>query len=130
MMRRQIGCSQLSWKDIQKKNNDEIVLVNKNRLYWAMSLSTRCIDNNKKLQEISTLHKRALGRVRDERKLFVPMTVKEIKDSFGGQLEQMPYNSFRQAGERDKSAFRRYVTNQQEAHILATTGRLKEHMPK
>lgn len=107
MMRRQVKCNQLNWEDIQKKSNDEIVLVNKNRLYWAISLSTRSIDNNIKLQKISTLHKKALGRIRDERKLFVPMTVKEIKESFGGQLEQMPYNSFRQASERDKIAFGR-----------------------
>lgn len=125
MMRRQIGCSQLSWEDIQKKSNDEIVLVNKNRLYWAISLSTRCIDNNIKLQEISTLHKKALGRVRDERKLFVPMTVKEIKDSFGGQLMQMPYNSFRKAGERDKIAYGRYTANQQGTRMLAATGNVK-----
>lgn len=126
MMRRQSGCSQLSWKDIQNKSNDEIVLVNKNRLYWAISLSTRCIDNNTKLQKISTLHKKALGRTQDERKLFVPMTVEEIRESFGGQLEQMPYNSFRKAGERDKIALGRYTANQQETHILAATGRFKE----
>lgn len=125
MMRKQIRYSQLSWADIEKKSNDEIVLVNKNRLYWAISLSTRSIDNNIKLQKISTLHKKALGRVRDERKLFVPMTVKEIKESFEGQLEQMPYNSFRKAGERDKIAYRRYTANQEKTHILATAGSVK-----
>lgn len=125
MMRRQVKCNQLNWEDVQKKSNDEIVLVNKNRLYWAISLSTRSIDNNIKLQKISTLHKKALGRVRDERKLFVPMTVKEIKESFRGQLEQMPYNSFRQASERDKIAFRRYTANQQGTRILATAGSVK-----
>ena len=124
-MRRQIRCSQLSWADIKNKSNDEIVLVNKNRLYWAISLSTRSIDNNIKLQEISTLHKKALGRVRDERKLFVPMTVKEIKDSFGGQLNKMPYNSFRKAEERDRIAYGRYIANQQETRMLAATGNVK-----
>lgn len=121
MMRKQIRCSQLSWADIEKKSNDEIVLVNKNRLYWAISLSTRSIDNNIKLQKISTLHMKALGRVRDERKLFVPMTVKEIKESFEGQLEQMPYNSFRKADEKDKIAYRRYTANQQATRILANS---------
>lgn len=104
-MRNDISYNQLSSQDIQEKNNDEIVLVNKNRLYWVISLSTRCIDDEERLQEIFTLHKKALRRVQDERKMFVPMTVKEIKEGFGGLLEQMPFNSFRVAGERDKCAF-------------------------
>lgn len=33
--------------------------------------------------------------MKTEREMFVPMTVKEVKISFGSSIDKLPYNTFR-----------------------------------
>lgn len=79
-------------KDIDDK---ETVWVNTNRLYEKMALAIRCIpDENKRVQVIK-VQQNALAKMKTEREMFVPMTVGDVKISFGSNIDKMPYNTFR-----------------------------------
>ena len=75
-------------KNIMEKEDKEIVLVNVNRIYEKISDETE--RNN-----IVKVQRRALKKVRTDKEMFVPMTVKEVKVGFGSNLDKLPYNTFR-----------------------------------
>lgn len=81
-------------KKIKDKDDTDIVLVNKARLYAVMSLAMRGIDDIEEREKIVRLQNKCLARTKNGREMFTPMTVKEVKVSFGKQLEKMPYNTF------------------------------------
>lgn len=79
-------------KDIDDK---ETVWVNTNRLYEKMALAIRCIpDKNTRVQVIK-IQQNALAKMKTEGEMFVPMTVGDVKISFGSNIDKMPYNTFR-----------------------------------
>ena len=86
--------AEIHGRNIKDKKDTDIVLVNKARLYATMSLAMRGIDNVEEREKIVRLQNKCLARTRTGREMFTPMTVKEIKVSFGKQLEKMPYNTF------------------------------------
>lgn len=87
-------CYELSAEQVREKEDTDIVLVNKTRLYVVMSLAMRGTKNPKKQKEVVKLQRECLERTKSEREMFIPMTVKEVKDSFGKQLKRVPYNTF------------------------------------
>lgn len=82
----------LTGKDILEMPEDAIVYVNVNRLYLRLAIASH--ETNIDYDAIQTI-KAVLNRVNDERKMFIKMTVSEIKMCFGAKLIDMPYNSFR-----------------------------------
>ena len=86
--------NEISAKQIKEKDDTDVVLVNKTRLYVVMSLAMRGMKDPKKQKEVVKLQRECIGRTKSEREMFIPMTVKEVKDSFGKQLERVPYNTF------------------------------------
>lgn len=79
-------------KDI---DDQATVWVNTNRLYEKLALAIRSIpDENKRVQVIKVQHN-ALAKMKTESEMFVPMTVGEVKISFGSNIDKMPYNTFR-----------------------------------
>lgn len=79
-------------KDI---DDQETVWVNTNRLYEKLGLAIRCIpDKNTRVQVIK-IQQNALAKMKTEGEMFVPMTVGEVKISFGSNIDKMPYNTFR-----------------------------------
>ena len=82
----------LTGKDILEMPEDTVVYVNVNRLYLRLAMASH--ETNIDYDSIQTI-KAILNRVNDEGKMFIEMTVKEIKACFGSKLTDMPYNSFR-----------------------------------
>lgn len=89
-------------KDI---DDQATVWVNTNRLYEKLALAIRSIpDENKRVQVIK-VQQNALAKMKTEREMFVPMTVGEVKISFGSNIDKMPYNTFRvEVGAEDNDA--------------------------
>lgn len=85
----------LSGKVIENKKDQEVVLVNTNRLYEKLALATRSIADDKEREKVVEVQKKALAKMKTEREMFVPMTVKEVKISFGSSIDKLPYNTFR-----------------------------------
>ena len=85
----------LSGKVIENKKDQEVVLVNTNRLYEKLALETRSIADDKEREKVVEVQKKALAKMKTEREMFVPMTVKEVKISFGSSIDKLPYNTFR-----------------------------------
>ena len=83
-------------EDVSKDIDDkDTVWVNTNRLYEKMALAIRSIpDENKRVQVIK-VQQNALAKMKTEREMFVPMTVGDVKISFGSNIDKMPYNTFR-----------------------------------
>lgn len=82
-------------KNIMEKEDKEIVLVNVNRIYEKMALAMRSISDETERNNIVEVQRRALKKVRTDKEMFVPMTVKEVKVGFGSNLDKLPYNTFR-----------------------------------
>ena len=82
-------------KNIREKEDKEIVLVNVNRIYEKMTLAMRSISDETERNNIVKVQRRALKKVRTDKEMFVPMTVKEVKVGFGSNLDKLPYNTFR-----------------------------------
>ena len=82
----------LTGKDILEMPEDTVVYVNVNRLYLRLAIASH--ETNIDYDTIQTI-KAILNRVNDEGKMFIEMTVSEIKMCFGPNLIDMPYNSFR-----------------------------------
>lgn len=89
-------------KDI---DDQATVWVNTNRLYEKLALAIRSIpDENKRVQVIK-VQQNALAKMKTESEMFVPMTVGEVKISFGSNIDKMPYNTFRvEVGAEDNDA--------------------------
>lgn len=102
----------VTWECVQNMGNEEIVLVNTNRLYWLLSLSSRSINNKKKGGKVIATQRKALGRKKEVKMLFVPMTVQEIKESFGNEFNNdMLCNTFRRIEEEDRDYYKQYIEN-------------------
>lgn len=82
-------------KNIMEKEDKEIVLVNVNRIYEKMALAMRSISDETERNNIVEVQRRALKKVRTDKEMFVPMTVKGVKVGFGSNLDKLPYNTFR-----------------------------------
>ena len=98
---RKVDLDVLTSKDIVQKKDDEIVLVNTNRLYWMTSLSMRSIEDDNKMRKIVNKQLEVLDRAYSELQTFIPMNVKEVKVCFGNQLMDMPLNTFKKARQED-----------------------------
>ena len=70
----------LSGKVIENKEDQEVVLVNTNRLYEKLALAMRSIIDDKEREKVVEVQKKALAKMKTEREMFVPMTVEEVKD--------------------------------------------------
>lgn len=46
------------------------------------------LDDVKKQREVVKLQRKCLERTNSKSEMFIPMAVKEVKEHFGGQLEQ------------------------------------------
>ena len=79
-------------KDIDDKETE---WVNTNRLYEKMALAIRCIPDEKTRVQVIKVQQNALSKMKTEGEMFVPMTVGEVKISFGSNIDKMPYNTFR-----------------------------------
>ena len=85
----------LSGKVIENKEDQEVVLVNTNRLYEKLALAMRSIIDDKEREKVVEVQKKALAKMKTEREMCVPMTVEEVKISFGSNIDKLPYNTFR-----------------------------------
>lgn len=81
----------LGWEKVEELNATDTILVNSNRLYWQLSELKRINQNG---EEVLILTKN-IGRIRDERSMYVPMQVKDVKKCFGMCGYQLPKNTFR-----------------------------------
>lgn len=70
--------------------DEEIVLVNVNRLYYRLATLPR---SDKSFEAVQIIHN-ALNNV-PARQMFVEMSIKHVKTCFGNSLPNMPFNSFR-----------------------------------
>lgn len=77
-------------KDVLNMPDEEIVLVNVNRLYYRLATLKR---SEKSFNSVKIIHK-ALKDV-PARQMFVEMPVKDVKICFGKSLLNMPFNSFK-----------------------------------
>lgn len=79
------------------KNIDdkETVWVNTNRLYEKMAIAIRCISDENTRVQVIKVQQNALAKMKTEGEMFVPMTVGDVKISFGSNIDKMPYNTFR-----------------------------------
>ena len=83
-------------ENVQKNIEDgETVWVNTNRLYEKMALAISGISDNNKREQVIKVQKKALAKMKTEREMFVPMTVGEVKISFGSNIAKLPLNTFR-----------------------------------
>lgn len=82
----------LEWKEIEKLDLSSEILVNSNRLYWMLSEIKRTTNN---LSKVKILRKNIL-QIEDERKMFVPMKVDEVRMCFNMCKDELPINTFRE----------------------------------
>lgn len=55
--------------------------------------------------QVIKVQQNALAKMKTEGEMFVPMTVEEVKISFGSNIDKMPYNTFRmEVGAEDNDA--------------------------
>lgn len=87
---------ELSGEGVKKKKQNEEILVNINRLYEMMSLAMRSIENDADRKRVIGVQYKALSKVKNEDKMFVQMSVEDAKTSFGGKIENMPPNTFKE----------------------------------
>lgn len=81
----------VSGNNLKYLNDDSQILVNSNRLYWQLSELSRKPKKKAAMQII--LNK--LECLNDDQKVYVEMSVKDVKKCFGENLARVPINTFR-----------------------------------
>lgn len=81
----------ISRKEIESLEEENTVLVNLNRVYWQLSKLSRMKQNEGAVQ---TLFEK-LYDITDEKVMYIPMKVKEIKVCFENGDKNLPVNTFR-----------------------------------
>lgn len=81
----------VSGNNLKYLNDDSQILVNSNRLYWQLSELSRKPKKKAAMQII--LNK--LECLDDDQKVYVEMSVKDVKKCFGENLARVPINTFR-----------------------------------
>lgn len=76
--------------DLQRMDDDRKIAVNTNYIYWAMMK----LAQKKKRQNVLEL-KEQINKINDERQLYIPMQVKEIKKYFNTIQKDIPENAFK-----------------------------------
>ena len=97
---RLIGCPKsklVSGNNLKYLKDDSEILVNSNRLYWQLSELSRTPQKKAVIQII--LDK--LDRLNDDQKVYVQMSVRDVKKCFGENLAKVPINTFRHVGAID-----------------------------
>lgn len=86
----------VSGNNLKNLKDDSPILVNSNRLYWQLSELSR---KPKKKAAIKIILDK-LERIDDDQKVYVQMSVKDVKNCFGENLSKMPINTFRHVEKR------------------------------
>jgi|SRR5699024_12194754 len=81
----------VSGNNLKNLNDNRQILVNSNRLYWQLSELSRKPMEKAAIQII--LDK--LECLNDDQKVYVEMSVKDVKKCFGENLARVPINTFR-----------------------------------
>ncbi len=77
--------------DLQRMDDNKKIAVNTNYIYWAMMKMAQ----KKKRQNVLEL-KKQINKINDERQLYMPMQVKEIKKYFKTIQKDIPENAFKE----------------------------------
>lgn len=85
----------LTSEEVQKKNNEEYVLVNVNRLYLCQAHIVQEEEPGEDVIQIMQIINEAIGSLEDEKYMFVKMSVENVKKCFNEKLLTLPANSFK-----------------------------------
>ncbi|WP_455720351.1 hypothetical protein [Agathobacter sp.] len=92
--------SNIYLKDILKKNNNDMVMVNLNWLNCLWPIAMRNIEEESTRNNVVKHFMKAFDRADNDRVSYVPMTVGEIKIC-AGSTESAPANTFRNIEETE-----------------------------
>lgn len=81
----------VSGDKLKNLNDDKQILVNSNRLYWQLSELRR---KNKKKDAIQVILEK-LESLNNDQKVYIEMSVKDVKMCFGENLTKVPANTFK-----------------------------------
>lgn len=87
----------LNWENVQNLEPEEIILVNSNRIYWQLSELIRLKRNQ---QGIDILIKKIHG-IKDEKEMYIPMQVEDVKICFRQYRGKIPLNTFKTGSQKN-----------------------------
>jgi hypothetical protein len=111
----------IGWTHVKQMNEDDIVLVNSNRLYFQLSKLSR--SQNKKA-EIKILTDN-INNIKDEKQMYVPMRVRDVVKCFESGGLQLPLNTFISTSSTKVNT--RTRGKRKSKTVVASHGRYKKH---
>lgn len=106
-------------EDIKMLEPQKIILVNSNRLYWLLSELKR---SEKEKMAIKVLTKTINSR-ENERRMYVPMKVEDVKICFNTCKELLPLNTFKSIESKHGQQRRRSITSKNNFQVSDTTSK-------
>ena len=88
---RHSGSNLVSGNRVKDFNEDSLILVNSNRLYWQL---TELIRMKRESDAIKIILEK-LQSLHNDQKVYIKMSVKDVKICFGDNLTKVPANTFK-----------------------------------
>lgn len=80
----------LQFNDLQRMDDNKMIAVNSNYIYWALVK----LSKQKNRQNVLDL-KQQINKIDNEKQLYVPMAIKEAKKCFKPICKEIPDNTFK-----------------------------------